>query len=65
MEYFGGYIGLMEESIELVRKKMKSGWSLQRIQEEDVLKKYEKMGQFFPFITKDSWIEQICLSYSQ
>jgi cyclase len=65
MEYFGGYIGLMEESIELVQKKMKSGWSLQRIQEEDVLKKYGKMGQFFPFITKESWIEQIYLSYSQ
>jgi len=65
MEYFGGYIGLLEESIELVRKKMKSGWSLQRIQQEDVLKKFDKLGQFLPFITKESWIEQIYLSYSQ
>jgi hypothetical protein len=36
---------------------LKSGWSLQRIQEEDVLQKYDKLGQYLPFITKDSWIE--------
>lgn len=65
MEYFGGYIGLLEDSIELVRKKMNSGWSLERIQEADVLKKYDKFGQYLPFITKESWIEQIYLSYTE
>jgi glyoxylase-like metal-dependent hydrolase (beta-lactamase superfamily II) len=64
MEYFGGYIALLEESIEIVRKKMKSGWSLQKIQQEDVLKKYGRFGLYLPFITKESWIEQIYLSYS-
>lgn len=65
MEYFGGYIALLEDSVDLVRKKMKSGWSLQRIQQADVLEKYEKFGQYFPFISKESWIEQIYLSYSE
>jgi glyoxylase-like metal-dependent hydrolase (beta-lactamase superfamily II) len=65
MEYFGGYIALVEETIEIVRKKMKSGWSLQKIQEEDVLKKYGRFGLYLPFITKESWIEQIYLSYSK
>lgn len=63
LEYFGGYIALVEESIELVRKKMNSGWSLQRILEADVLKDYERWGQYLSFITKESWIEQIYLSY--
>ena len=65
MEYLGGYIAILEETIEIVRKKMKSGKSLQEIQAADVLKKWGKWGQFFPFITKDSWIEQIYLSYSK
>jgi glyoxylase-like metal-dependent hydrolase (beta-lactamase superfamily II) len=65
MEYFGGYIALLEETVDIVRKKMKSGWSLQRIQQEDVLKKYDKLGQYLPCINKESWIEQIYLSYSQ
>jgi len=65
MEYFGGYVALVEETIEIVRKKMKSGWSLEKIQEEDVLKKYGRFGLYLPFITKESWIEQIYLSYSK
>jgi glyoxylase-like metal-dependent hydrolase (beta-lactamase superfamily II) len=65
MEYFGGYIALVEETIEVVLKKMKSGKSLQDIQEADVLKPWAKWGAFFPFITKESWIEQIYLSYSK
>lgn len=65
LEYFGGYIGLLEETIEVVRSKMKSGWSLEKIQSSDVLKKWDQWGHFFPFITKDTWIEQIYLSYSR
>ena len=64
LEYFGGYIAMLEETIEIVRKKMKSGWSLQRIQEADVLERFGIFGQYLPFITKESWIEMIYLSYS-
>lgn len=64
MEYFGGYIALLEETIELVRIKMNSGWSLQRILEADILAEYDKLGQYLDFISKESWIEQIYLSYS-
>jgi glyoxylase-like metal-dependent hydrolase (beta-lactamase superfamily II) len=63
MEYFGGYIALVEKTIELVRIKMNSGWSLQEILDADVLTDYERWGQYFPFITKETWIEQIYLSY--
>jgi len=42
---------------------MRSGWSLQRIQEADVLQKYDQLGHSLPFITKESWIEQIYFSY--
>jgi glyoxylase-like metal-dependent hydrolase (beta-lactamase superfamily II) len=65
MEYFGGYIAILEETIEVVRKRQKSGKSLKEIQDADVLKKWEKWGKSIPFITKESWIAQIYESYSK
>ena len=65
LEYFGGYIALMEQCVDLVRKKMKSNWSLQRIIDSDILKDYDKLSHYLPFITKDTWIEQIYHSYKQ
>jgi len=65
MEYLGGYISMIEETIKVVRKRMDSGKTLQEIKDADVLKKWGNWGEFFPFITKDTWIEQIYLSYSK
>jgi glyoxylase-like metal-dependent hydrolase (beta-lactamase superfamily II) len=65
MEYLGGYISMVEETIKVVRKRMDSGKTLQEIKDADVLKKWGNWGEFFPFITKDTWIEQIYLSYSE
>ena len=63
LEYFGGYIALLEETVEVVLDTKKSRKSLLQIQQADVLKKWSKWGESIPFITRDSWIEQIYLSY--
>ncbi len=64
MEYFGGYIAMVEETVNVVRKKMKPGRSLQEIQAANLLEKWEGWGKFFPFISTETWVEQIYHSYS-
>jgi len=65
MEYMGEYIGMLDTTIGLVREEMVKGKTLQKIKNDDVLADWGEWGRFFPFITKESWIEQIYLSYSQ
>jgi hypothetical protein len=45
-----------EKTISLVTGKMKSGKSLQRIQNANVLDEWSNWGKFLSFITKDTWI---------
>lgn len=65
MEYMGEYIGMLDTTIGLVREEMTKGTKLQKIKDDDLLTDWGEWGRFFPFITKESWIEQIYLSYSQ
>lgn len=64
MNELGSYISMLEATIELVRKEMEKGKLLHEIKTEDVLADWGEWGNFFPFISKNSWIEQIYLSYS-
>ena len=63
MSELAGYIRMLETTIALVRSEMKSGESLEEIKDSDPLKDYSQWGQFFAFITEESWIEQIYQSY--
>jgi glyoxylase-like metal-dependent hydrolase (beta-lactamase superfamily II) len=56
------YISMLETTIDIVRKEMIAGKSLAEIKEGDVLAKWSEWGEFFTFITKETWIEQICAS---
>ena len=54
---------MLEETTLLVRQEMDSGKDLETIKAEDILGEWESWGKAIPFITKDSWIEQIWFSY--
>lgn len=56
------YIAMLDETISIVSSALDSGKSAQEIVEADLLSDYEEWGEFFEFITKDSWIDQICFS---
>lgn len=62
---YKNYIDMVETTIEIVRKEMETGKSLEEIQNSDVLKDWGKWGAFFEFITKESWIEDVFISYSE
>jgi len=64
MDDLGNYISMLEATIELVRKEIEKGKLLHEIKTADVLANWGDWGNFFPFISKNSWIEQIYLSYS-
>jgi glyoxylase-like metal-dependent hydrolase (beta-lactamase superfamily II) len=57
------YIKMLETTIDIVRAEMNSGNSLEEIMDADLLKDFGQWGKFFDFITKETWIEQIYLSY--
>jgi len=65
MEDLKNYIDMVETTIGIVRKKMDAGKSLEEMKNTDVLKDWGKWGKFFEFVTKDSWIEDIYLSYTE
>jgi len=57
------YINMLETTIELVKAEMKNGKDLDEIKDSDLLKDFAQWGKFFTFITQETWIEQIYLSY--
>jgi len=63
MDELGNYIAMLDVTIELVRKEMEKGKLLHEIKSTDLLADWSDWGKFFPFISKNSWIEQIYLSY--
>jgi glyoxylase-like metal-dependent hydrolase (beta-lactamase superfamily II) len=62
-EDLANYIEMLEKTISKVTGEMRLGKSLEQIQNADVLKEWSEWGKFFSFITKETWIEQIYLSY--
>jgi glyoxylase-like metal-dependent hydrolase (beta-lactamase superfamily II) len=58
----GDHVGA-NELFSKVTGEMSSGKSLEQLQNADVLKEWSEWGKFFSFITKETWIEQIYLSY--
>jgi cyclase len=64
MDELKSYMEMIKSTASLVKKEMDQGKSLREIQAEDLLDPWEGWGKFFPFITKNSWIEQIYNSYA-
>jgi glyoxylase-like metal-dependent hydrolase (beta-lactamase superfamily II) len=59
----GEYIRMLEQTSQVVWKEMKSGKSMEEIKSAAVLSTWDSWGSSIPFITTDSWIEQIWFSY--
>lgn len=65
MTELGEYMNMLDVTIEAVTDNMEKGKTLPEIQAADVLVNWGEWGKFFPFISKNSWIEQIYLSYQK
>lgn len=57
------YIGMVEETTNIVVNEMKKGKSLKQIKREDVLHDWREWSGNISFITKESWITDIYESY--
>ena len=64
MDEFKVYIHMVETTIQMIKAEMDKGKSLKEIQDEDVLKDWNKWGTFFTMINKNTWINNVYLSYS-
>lgn len=58
------YIDMVESTMKIIKDEMDKGKSLKEIQDADVLKDWNKWGTFFPMINKNTWINNVYLSYS-
>ena len=54
---------MLQTTIDLVRKEMKAGKSVQEMKDAKILEKWESWGEFLSFLNTDYWIESIYKSY--
>ena len=64
MDEFKTYIDMVEKTMQIIKDQKDKGKSLKEIQDADVLKDWNKWGTYFTFINKNSWINNVYLSYS-
>lgn len=57
------YKKMLQTTIEIVRKEMNAGKSVQEMKDAKILKKWESWGEFLTFLNTDTWIESIYESY--
>jgi cyclase len=57
------YQNMLLTTIEIVRKEMKSGKSVEEVKSAKVLERWESWGEFLEFLNTDYWIEAIYKSY--
>ncbi len=57
------YIKMLEETNSIVKTAIDRGMTLNEMKESDLLIDYGQWDQFFSFITKETWIEDIYNSY--
>lgn len=65
MDEFKTYIDMVESTMKIIKDEMDKGKSLEEIQDADVLKAWGEWGTFFTMINKNSWINNVYLSYSE
>lgn len=63
MKEFKDYKKMLLTSIEIIKKGMKAGKSVEDMQKEKVLKDYESYNSFIPELNTDFWIGTVCRSY--
>lgn len=57
------YYEMLMATVEIVKKGMETGKSIEDLQRERVLKDYESYGELLGFLNADSWIENVFKSY--
>jgi cyclase len=65
MDEFKIYIDMVESTMKIIKDEKDKGKSLKEIQDADVLKEWTEWGIYFTFINKNSWINNVYLSYSE
>jgi cyclase len=65
MDEFKVYIDMVEKTMQIIKDEKDKGKSLKEIQDADVLKNWSEWGTFFKMINKNSWINNVYLSYSE
>lgn len=63
MKEFKDYQKMLLATIEIIKKGMKAGKSVEEMQREKVLKDYESYNSFIPELNTDFWIGAVCRSY--
>ena len=64
MDEFGIYIDMVETTMQIIKAEMDKEKTLEEIQDADALKDWNQWGAYFPFINKNSWIDNVVSSYS-
>ena len=64
MNEFEKYIDMVESTKHIIKEEMDKGKSIKEIQDEDALKDWSEWGKYFTMINKNSWINNVYLSYS-
>jgi cyclase len=64
MDEFQKYIDMVETTMQLIKDEKDKGKSLKEIQDADILKDWSEWGTFFTMINKNSWINNVYISYS-
>ncbi len=59
----GEYRSMLQTTIDVVRKEIQSGKTLEEIQRDEVLREWESWGKFLRSVTTNDWIETIYLEY--
>ena len=57
------YKKMLQTTIDIVKREMKAGKSVQEMKDAKILKKWESWGKFLTFLNTDTWIESIYESY--
>ena len=57
------YQNMLLKTIDIVKKNMKAGKSVQKMQNDKVLKDYEKWNTFIPALDTNFWINAVYISY--
>lgn len=64
MDEFKDYINMVESTMKIIKDEMDQGKSIKEMQNADILKDWSEWGTYFTMINKNTWINNVFLSYS-
>ena len=59
------YIDMVESTMKIINDEIDKGKTLMEMQDADILKDWNKWGTFFTIINKNTWINNVYLSYTE